>query len=70
MLFRSPANEFLMTGNFAREAAKALLQWSRIADRDQSIGLVEKAADLKDRAGELPAKTDLSLRAPDVQSER
>jgi len=34
-----------------------------------NIGLLEKAAEIKDRVGELPIpKQDLSPRAPDVQS--
>jgi hypothetical protein len=41
-------------GKFAREAAAALLRWSRIADRDQATGLIEKAADIKDRLEEPP----------------
>ena len=57
-----------MAGQFAREAVKALLQWSRIADRDQATGLVEKAADIKERVGELQPEKDKSPRPPDVQS--
>jgi len=61
-----------MASKFAREAAAALLRWSRAAsDQSQTIGLVEKAADIKDRIGELlPPETDMSPLAPDVQSER
>jgi hypothetical protein len=57
-------------GKFAREAAAALLRWSRIADRDQAAGLIEKAADIKGRLGEPPlSKADQnSLKAPDVET--
>jgi hypothetical protein len=58
-----------MVGKFAREAAAALLRWSRIADRDQATGLIEKAADIKDRLEEPSAsKADQSLKAPDVET--
>jgi hypothetical protein len=59
-----------MVGEFARRAALALLQWYQASsDPAQNIGLLEKAAALKDRAGELPpSKGDLSPRAPDVQT--
>ena len=56
---------------FAREAAAALLRWSRVADPEQAAALLQKAADIKDRAGELPApQQDKSPLAPDVQPER
>jgi hypothetical protein len=56
---------------FAREAAAALLRWSRVADPEQAAGLLQKAADIRDRLGELPVpEADISPLAPDVQSER
>jgi len=58
-------------GKFAREAAAALVQWARVADREQAAGLLQKAADIKDRLGELPVpEADISPLAPDVQPER
>jgi hypothetical protein len=59
-----------MAGNFAREAAVALLRWYQASSEPaKTIGLLEKAAEIKDRVGELPVpKADLSPRAPDVQS--
>jgi hypothetical protein len=58
-----------MVGKFAREAAAALLRWSRIADRDQATGLIEKAAEIKDRFQESPLfRADQSLKAPDVET--
>jgi hypothetical protein len=59
-----------MVGKFAREAAVALLRWSRIAERHQVTGLIEKAADIKDRLEELPLSklNQNSLKAPDVET--
>jgi hypothetical protein len=59
-----------MVGKFAREAAAALLRWSRIADQDQALGLIEKAADIKDRLEETsPSKANQnSLKAPDIET--
>jgi hypothetical protein len=59
-----------MVGKFAREAAAALLRWSRIADRDHATGLIEKAADIKDRLKEPPLSkaNQNSLKAPDVET--
>jgi hypothetical protein len=58
-----------MVGKFALEAAAALLRWSRIADQNQAIGLVEKAADIKNRLEEQSrSKPDQSLKAPDVET--
>jgi hypothetical protein len=58
-----------MVGRFAREAAAALLRWSKIADRDQAARLIEKAADIKDRLGETPpSKAGQSLKAPDIET--
>jgi hypothetical protein len=46
-----------MAGNFAREAAAALLRWYRASsDPDVNIRLLEKAAELKDRVGERPVE--------------
>jgi hypothetical protein len=57
-------------GKFAREAAAALLRWSKIAERDQATGLIEKAAEIKDRLEETPASkaNQNSLKAPDVET--
>jgi hypothetical protein len=59
-----------MAGNYAREAALSLLRWYRASSEpDRNIGLLEKAAEIKDRIGELPVREEsLTLRAPDVQS--
>ena len=58
-----------MAGNFAREAAAALLRWYRASSEgDRAIGLLEKAAEIRERIGEQPVpKEDLSPRAPDVE---
>jgi hypothetical protein len=58
-----------MAGKFAREAAAALLRWYRASSEpDRAVGLLEKAADIKERIGEQPVSKDgLSPRAPDVQ---
>jgi hypothetical protein len=60
-----------MAGNYAREAALALLRWYRASSEpERNIGLLEKAAEIKDRVGELPVpEENLSPRAPDVQSQ-
>ena len=60
-----------MAGHYAREAALALLRWYRASsDPGRNIGLLEKAAEIKDRIGELPVpEEDFGPRAPDVQSE-
>ena len=51
----------------ARKAAAALLMMAKTtSDPKVAAGLVEAAADLKDQAGELPTRLDLS--APDVQT--
>jgi len=59
-----------MVGKFAREAAAALLRWSRIAEQDQATALIEKAADIKDRLKEPPLSkaNQNSLKAPDVEA--
>jgi hypothetical protein len=57
-----------MTGDFVREAAATLLRWYQASsETDRNVGLLEKAAELRDRVGELPVPKE-DLRAPDVQS--
>jgi hypothetical protein len=52
---------------FAREAAATLLKLARAtSDPKVAAGLVERAAELKDRVGELPPQDG---KAPDVKSD-
>jgi hypothetical protein len=57
-------------GKFAREAAAALLRWSRIADRDQATRLIERRPtskiDLRNRP--LSEAGQNSLKAPDIET--
>jgi hypothetical protein len=57
-------------GTFAREAAATLLRFSKsTSDPNLAAALVDKAADIKDRADDLSLPTidiDESPRAPDV----
>jgi hypothetical protein len=59
-----------MAGNFAREAALALLRWCRVSsDPAVTVALLEKVAEIRDRVGELPVPNeDMSSRAPDIPS--
>jgi hypothetical protein len=57
-----------MMGSSARQAAELLLRMAKqTVDRSLSAKLVQRAADLKDQAGELPSL--VSSKAPDVQPE-
>jgi len=54
-------------GKFAREAAVALLRFSKTtSDPNLAAALIDKAADIKDRDDSLQ-KIDKSPRPPDVQ---
>jgi hypothetical protein len=57
--------------SFARKAAASLLKLAKVTSNPQlAAGLVEKAADLKDRMGELPlpAPEALTIHEPNAQS--
>jgi hypothetical protein len=62
------ANHPLSRLNFhAREAAAALLKMARAtSDPALAARLIERAADIKDQAGELP-QAPAGLMAPDIQ---
>jgi hypothetical protein len=54
---------------FAAQVALLLKFAQTTADRQVAAGLLDKAADLKDRLDEAPSpKRDLRVRAPDVQA--
>jgi hypothetical protein len=59
-------------GTFAREAAATLLRFAKTtSDPKVSAALINKAADLNERAEDLsPSKRDLSTAPPDVQKEQ
>jgi hypothetical protein len=62
----------IVPGTFAREAAATLLRFAKTtSDPKVSAALINKAADLNERAEDLsPSKRDLSTAPPDVQKEQ
>jgi hypothetical protein len=49
-----------MSAKFVREAAAALLQFAKsTSDPKVAAALIEKAADIKERIGDMPAPPDL-----------
>ncbi len=54
---------------FAREAAAALLKMAKTTSNPEvAAGLVQRAADLKDRAGELPETEPGAIAGPPTKS--